>query len=35
MLSFPFKQGVKRADKANTIGVFVSGEIMEAGEKEQ
>ncbi|KAF8341690.1 bifunctional purine biosynthesis protein ade10 [Amanita rubescens] len=35
VLSLPFKKGVKRAEKANAIDLFVSGEIIEAGEKEQ
>jgi phosphoribosylaminoimidazolecarboxamide formyltransferase/IMP cyclohydrolase len=35
VLSLPFKKGVKRADKANAIDLFVGGEILEGGEKEQ
>jgi phosphoribosylaminoimidazolecarboxamide formyltransferase/IMP cyclohydrolase len=35
VLSLPFKKGVKRAEKANAIDLFVSGEIIEAGEKEE
>ena len=31
----PFKKGVKRAEKANAIDLFVSGELLEGGEKEQ
>ena len=29
----PFKKGVKRAEKANAIDLFVSGEVLEGGEK--
>ncbi|KAG9309885.1 AICARFT IMPCHase bienzyme [Chiua virens] len=35
VLGLPFKKGVKRAEKANAIDLFVSGEILEGGEKEQ
>lgn len=37
MLALPFKKGVKRAEKANAIDLFVSGEVFESGgrEKEQ
>ncbi|KAF8308314.1 bifunctional purine biosynthesis protein ade10 [Clavulina sp. PMI_390] len=35
VLAFPFKAGVKRADKANAIDLFVSGEVLEGGEKTQ
>jgi phosphoribosylaminoimidazolecarboxamide formyltransferase / IMP cyclohydrolase len=35
VLSLPFKKGTKRADKANAIDLFVSGEVLEGGEKEQ
>jgi phosphoribosylaminoimidazolecarboxamide formyltransferase/IMP cyclohydrolase len=35
VLSFKFKQGVKRADKANAIDLFVSGEIEEAEASER
>lgn len=35
VLSLPFKKGVKRAEKANAIDLFVSGEILEGGEKAQ
>ncbi|KIJ20590.1 hypothetical protein PAXINDRAFT_160155 [Paxillus involutus ATCC 200175] len=35
VLALPFKKGVKRAEKANAIDLFVSGEILEGGEKEQ
>jgi len=34
VLALPFKKGVKRAEKANAIDLFVSGEILEGGEKE-
>ncbi|CAK5267501.1 unnamed protein product [Mycena citricolor] len=34
-LALPFKKGVKRAEKANAIDLFVSGEVLEGGEKEQ
>jgi phosphoribosylaminoimidazolecarboxamide formyltransferase / IMP cyclohydrolase len=33
VLSLPFKKGVKRAEKANAIDLFVSGEVLEGGEK--
>lgn len=33
MLSLPFKKGVKRAEKANAIDLFVGGEVLEGGEK--
>ena len=35
MLALPFKKGVKRAEKANAIDLFVSGEVLEGGEKLQ
>ncbi|THU99102.1 bifunctional purine biosynthesis protein ade10 [Dendrothele bispora CBS 962.96] len=35
VLSLPFKKGVKRAEKANAIDLFVGGELLEGGEKEQ
>ncbi|PPR08302.1 hypothetical protein CVT24_000761 [Panaeolus cyanescens] len=35
VLSLPFKKGVKRADKANAIDLFVSGEVLEGGERAQ
>ncbi len=35
VLSLPFKKGVKRAEKANAIDLFVAGEVLEGGEKEQ
>ncbi|KAF5351529.1 hypothetical protein D9758_007231 [Tetrapyrgos nigripes] len=35
VLSLPFKKGVKRAEKANAIDLFVGGEPLEGGEKEQ
>jgi phosphoribosylaminoimidazolecarboxamide formyltransferase / IMP cyclohydrolase len=35
VLALPFKAGVKRADKANAIDLFVTGEVLEGGEKEQ
>jgi phosphoribosylaminoimidazolecarboxamide formyltransferase/IMP cyclohydrolase len=35
VLSLPFKKTVKRAEKANAIDLFVGGEILEGGEKEQ
>lgn len=35
VLSLPFKKGVKRAEKANAIDLFVGGEVLEGGEKEQ
>ncbi|KAI0060648.1 AICARFT/IMPCHase bienzyme [Artomyces pyxidatus] len=35
VLALPFKKGVKRAEKANAIDLFVGGEILEGGEKEQ
>ncbi|EPT01004.1 hypothetical protein FOMPIDRAFT_1060110 [Fomitopsis schrenkii] len=37
VLALPFKKGVKRAEKANAIDLFVSGEVFESGgsEKEQ
>jgi phosphoribosylaminoimidazolecarboxamide formyltransferase/IMP cyclohydrolase len=35
VLSLPFKKGVKRAEKANAIDLFVGGEQLEGGEKEQ
>ncbi len=33
VLALPFKKGVKRAEKANAIDLYVSGEILEGGEK--
>ncbi|KAL4259510.1 Bifunctional purine biosynthesis protein ADE16 [Pleurotus pulmonarius] len=33
VLSLPFKKGVKRAEKANAIDLFVGGELLEGGEK--
>ncbi|KAJ7069929.1 bifunctional purine biosynthesis protein ade10 [Mycena amicta] len=35
VLALPFKKGVKRAEKANAIDLFVGGEVLEGGEKEQ
>ncbi|KAI0272415.1 AICARFT/IMPCHase bienzyme [Gloeopeniophorella convolvens] len=35
VLALPFKRGVKRADKANAIDLFVGGEVLEGGEKAQ
>lgn len=35
MLALPFKKGVKRAEKANAIDLFVGGEALEGGEKTQ
>jgi phosphoribosylaminoimidazolecarboxamide formyltransferase/IMP cyclohydrolase len=35
VLSLPFKKGVKRAEKANAIDLFVGGEPLEGGEKAQ
>jgi len=35
VLALPFKAGVKRAEKANAIDLFVSGEVLEGGEKTQ
>ncbi|KAG8808517.1 Bifunctional purine biosynthesis protein ade10 [Serendipita sp. 399] len=35
VLALPFKAGVKRADKANAIDLFVTGEILEGGERAQ
>lgn len=35
VLAMPFKKGIKRAEKANAIDLFVSGEILEGGEKAQ
>jgi phosphoribosylaminoimidazolecarboxamide formyltransferase/IMP cyclohydrolase len=34
VLALPFKKGVKRAEKANAIDLYVSGEVLEGGEKE-
>ncbi|KAF5362494.1 hypothetical protein D9756_002676 [Leucocoprinus leucothites] len=34
-LALPFKKGVKRAEKANAIDLYVSGEELEGGEKAQ
>ena len=33
VLALPFKKGVKRAEKANAIDLYVSGEVLEGGEK--
>ena len=35
VLALPFKKGVKRAEKANASDLFVGGELLEGGEKEQ
>lgn len=35
VLALPFKKGVKRADKANAIDLFVGGEVLEGGERTQ
>ncbi|KAG1801756.1 AICARFT IMPCHase bienzyme [Suillus variegatus] len=35
VLALPFKKGVKRAEKANAIDLFVSGEVLEGGERAQ
>lgn len=35
MLALPFKKGVKRAEKANAIDLFVGGEALEGGERTQ
>ncbi|OAX36344.1 AICARFT/IMPCHase bienzyme [Rhizopogon vinicolor AM-OR11-026] len=35
VLALPFKKGVKRAEKANAIDLFVSGEMLEGGERTQ
>ncbi|KIM34523.1 hypothetical protein M408DRAFT_19418 [Serendipita vermifera MAFF 305830] len=35
VLALPFKAGTKRADKANAIDLFVTGEVLEGGEKAQ
>ena len=35
MLALPFKKGVKRAEKANAIDLFVAGEPLEGGELAQ
>lgn len=35
VLALPFKAGVKRAEKANAIDLYVSGEELEGGEKTQ
>jgi phosphoribosylaminoimidazolecarboxamide formyltransferase / IMP cyclohydrolase len=35
VLSLPFKKGVKRAEKANAIDLFVGSEPLEGGEREQ
>lgn len=35
VLELPFKKGVKRAEKANAIDLFVGGEELEGGEKAQ
>ncbi|CAL1715149.1 unnamed protein product [Somion occarium] len=33
VLELPFKKGVKRAEKANAIDLYVSGEVLEGGER--
>jgi len=33
VLDLPFKNSVKRAEKANAIDLYVSGEVLEGGEK--
>jgi len=35
VLALPFKKGVKRAEKANAIDLFVGGEALEGGERAQ
>jgi len=35
VLALPFKKGVKRAEKANAIDLFVSGEVLEGSERAQ
>ncbi|GJE93232.1 bifunctional purine biosynthesis protein ade10 [Phanerochaete sordida] len=35
VLALPFKKGVKRAEKANAIDLFVGGEHLEGGERAQ
>ncbi|THH29520.1 hypothetical protein EUX98_g4678 [Antrodiella citrinella] len=35
VLDLPFKKGVKRAEKANAIDLFVGGEVLEGGERTQ
>ena len=35
VLALPFKKGVKRAEKANAIDLFVGGDVLEGGEKAQ
>ncbi|KAI0077754.1 bifunctional purine biosynthesis protein ade10 [Panus rudis PR-1116 ss-1] len=35
VLALPFKKGVKRAEKANAIDLYVAGEPLEGGEREQ
>ncbi|EPQ56657.1 AICARFT/IMPCHase bienzyme [Gloeophyllum trabeum ATCC 11539] len=35
VLALPFKKGTKRADKANAIDLFVTGERLEGGERAQ
>ncbi|KAI5121859.1 hypothetical protein M0805_001067 [Coniferiporia weirii] len=35
VLALPFKKGVKRAEKANAIDLFVGGEPLEGGERAQ
>lgn len=35
VLDLPFKKGVKRAEKANAIDLYVSGVVLEGGEKTQ
>ena len=35
VLALPFKKGVKRAERANAIDLFVGGEVLEGGERAQ
>ncbi|KAI0321601.1 bifunctional purine biosynthesis protein ade10 [Amylostereum chailletii] len=35
VLSLPWKKGVKRAEKATAVDIFVRGEVLEGGEKAQ
>ncbi|KAH9924820.1 bifunctional purine biosynthesis protein ade10 [Amylocystis lapponica] len=35
VLALPFKKGVKRAEKANAIDLFVGGEVLEGSERAQ
>jgi len=35
VLALPFKKGVKRPEKANAIDLYVSGEVLDGGEKAQ